>query len=124
MNRRLKGKGVAPTFLEQARLLRSTQTKAEIIFWAAVRNRQLAESKFRRQHQIGPYIVDFCCTEARLVVELDGGYHDTPEQIALDVIRDAALQDFGFRVLRFTNTEVEEDLDFVLTKLNEVLSAS
>ena len=73
-----------------------------------VRNRGLLGLKFRRQHRIGRYMVDFYCAELRLVVEVDGGYHQTPEQHARDVARTAALEARGIHVLRVRNSHVTE----------------
>jgi very-short-patch-repair endonuclease len=81
------------------RELRAEATKPEELVWAIVRNRRMENCKFRRQHSIGRWIVDFVCVEQRLVVELDGGYHDfTGED---DVNREAELERLGFQVLRF-----------------------
>jgi very-short-patch-repair endonuclease len=73
---------------ERARKLRTEATNSERIFWSRVRNNQLGV-RFRRQHPIGTYIVDFVCLEQRLVIEIDGSQHDEPEQKALDEVRTA-----------------------------------
>jgi very-short-patch-repair endonuclease len=97
--------------------LRRDQTDAERLFWFAVRNRRLDGVKFRRQTTIGPYIVDFLCIEAMLVVELDGGQH-SPEA---DAARTRFLEQRGYRVLRFWNNEVIENLEGVLLRVCEAL---
>jgi very-short-patch-repair endonuclease len=87
-------------------------TDAERHLWSHLRRRQIAEAKFPRQACIGRYIVDFVCFEKKLVIELDGGQH--AEQVEYDEQRTNWLTSQGFRVLRFWNHEVFEDLDAVL----------
>ena len=102
---------------ERARQLRHTQTGAEAQLWRALRNRQLGGLKFRRQVPIDRFIVDYCCVERRLVVEVDGTVHDVEEQAAYDVARTAALEMLGYRVIRFANRQVEGQLADVLTTI-------
>ena len=83
-----------------ARKLRREQTPAEEILWALVRGRKLLRLKFRRQQQLGPFIADFYCHEARLVVELDGGIHSEPEQVDRDRNREVFLEENRLKVLR------------------------
>ena len=92
--------------LARARELRHKQTPAEMIMWELLRNRHLMGMKFRRQHQIGDYIADFCCDEAKLVLELDGNIHGTVDKRRHDTPRDAYLRALGFTVLRLANTDV------------------
>jgi very-short-patch-repair endonuclease len=96
----------------RSRTLRRHGSDAEALLWRHLRGRQLADAKFRRQHPIGPYFADFCCVEARLVIELDGGQHAV--QVAGDARRTRYLAAEGFRVLRFWN-------DDVLLRTNDVL---
>ena len=86
------------------RALRKNATNAERLLWSRLRGRQLSGFKFRRQHQVGPYICDFVCLDASVVVELDGSQH--VEQMAYDSRRDAYLRSKGLRVLRFWNADV------------------
>jgi len=95
-----------------ARTLRKQQTDAEKLLWSQLRNRQLEGCKFRRQQPIGPYIADFLSLEPKLIIELDGGQHT--EQQDEDSKRTRYLQVLGYRVLRFWNQEVLNDLDAVL----------
>src|SRR5690606_5880726 len=88
---------------DRARELRATMTDSERRLWRCLRMRQLDGYRFRRQHPIGPYIVDFACLAARLVVEVDGGQHSDSMD---DRHRDAFLRARGFRVLRFWNHDV------------------
>jgi very-short-patch-repair endonuclease len=100
--------------VKRARELRQKQTPAEEVMWELVRNRQLAGLKFRRQHQIGPYIVDFFCDELKLVVELDGEIHSEEAQAKKDQKRTAYLESLGFSVLRFENDVFLNDPEFAL----------
>jgi len=86
-----------------------------------LRNRQLADLKFRRQHQIGNYIVDFFCAEHNLVVELDGNVHDSPDRRKIDAKRDAYLRSLGHTVVRFPNARVFEDTQRVLQEIIEAV---
>lgn len=95
-----------------ANTLRKNQTDAEKRLWHAVRNRQLSGFKFRRQQLIPPYVVDFVCLKQKLIVELDGGKH--AEQQGYDSERTLLLTAQGFKVLRFWNNEVFENLEGVL----------
>jgi len=103
------------------RRLRRDQTTAEQQLWSHLRDRQLAGYKFRRQVPLGAFIVDLACYDSRLVIELDGGQHSDAAQDAKDRARTAWLQSRGFRVLRFWNHEVQEDIDGVLTRILEAL---
>ena len=104
---------------EFARHLRRTMTDAEREIWHHLRNRAFMGHKFRRQHPIGPYIVDFACPERRLVVELDGGQHD----VSKDAGRTHHLQAIGFKVLRFWNNDVFRQQDTVLAMIFDALSS-
>ena len=90
---------------KRARELREHQTPAEEVMWGLLRNRQVANLKFRRQHQIGPYIVDFFCNDLKLVVELDGEVHSEEAQVKKDQKRQSYLESLGFEVLRFDNQQ-------------------
>jgi very-short-patch-repair endonuclease len=87
-----------------ARQLRSTATDAEIRLWSRLRRKQLNGFRFRRQHPIGAYIVDFFCPEAKLIVEVDGGQHNVEEE--KDEKRTSWLEERGYRVIRFWNNDV------------------
>jgi very-short-patch-repair endonuclease len=107
--------------MRRARQLRRDGTNVEQRLWFHLRDRQLGGIKFRRQEPIGPFIVDFCSLEAKLVVELDGGQH--AEHVARDAERTAALERRGYQVLRFWNSEVGENLDAVLERIAAVAAA-
>ncbi len=108
---------------DAARELRSTQTEAERKLWHALRNRQVLNLKFRRQHPIGNYIADFCCIEKGLIVELDGSQHE--ERATHDEQRTRWLNEHGFKVLRFWNGEVTPNPGGVIEKIKDhVLNTS
>lgn len=107
--------------VDEARELRKNQTKAEEIFWQLVRNRKFLNLKFRRQHQIGQYIVDFYCDEHKLVIEFDGEVHDTEKQKKHDSIRDKYLTSLGNCVLRFKNEELLNNPQSVLETISSTL---
>lgn len=86
--------------------LRNNATRAERALWNVLKGRQLQGRKFRRQHSVGRYVLDFYCPDERLAVELDGSVHDDPLRRAHDAARQAYLERMGIRVLRFQNREV------------------
>ncbi len=98
----------------RARSLRRDATAAERLLWRRLANRACGGHKFVRQEPIGPYFADFACRAAKLVVEIDGATHSTEEEIASDARRTACLEANGYRVIRFFNAEVYENLDGVL----------
>ncbi len=99
--------------------MRSDQTEAERLLWWAIRRRDLGV-RFRRQHPVGPYIVDFVCLSEKLIVEVDGEHHDE----ATDGSRDRELVRSGFRVLRFWNGDVFLELDLVLEEIVRAIEGS
>jgi len=120
-----KGKPTPPPLIrDRARELRRVSTDAERILWSRLRNGRLMEAKFRRQHPIGPYVADFFCLEAKLVVELDGGGHDEDDQRRLDQARTQYLESCGYKVLRFWNNEVSGNIKGVLDTIAGQLPAS
>lgn len=112
-----------PGHLDLKRRLRSDMTGPEKRLWSRLRSRQLQGSKFRRQHGIGPYIVDFYCPEQSLVIEIDGDSHADAEQIQKDQRRDRYLQSIGLRVVRYTNDYIMKNLDGVLEDLQKRVSS-
>jgi very-short-patch-repair endonuclease len=101
-----------PWFKQRSRELRDELTPAESILWAQLRGRRFSGLKFRRQHVIGSFIVDFYCAEVSLILEIDGETH--LGKAPLDEARQSWLQAQGYRVLRFWNTEVYDELEPVL----------
>ena len=118
---RVRG-GVRESPRDYARGLRRRQTDAERRLWARLRDRRLLGVRFARQVPIGPYIVDFCCREQRLIVELDGGQHAT--RADYDAGRTALLEGLGYRVLRFWDNEALRNTDGVLQRIAQALSSA
>ena len=105
--------------LARARTLRRQSSDAESVLWHHLRARRLLGYKFRRQVVIEPYIVDFVCLEASLIIEADGGQHS--ERLAYDVGRTVWLESMGYRVIRFWNHEILGDLQSVLEQIRAAL---
>ena len=110
--------------LTLTRELRQTSTDAESLLWDRLRNRQLLGFKFRRQHQIGKYVVDFYCDKASLVIECDGGIHSRTQSWHHDQNREAYMSALGLRTLRFTNEEVLNETERVLSEISDYLCAA
>ena len=102
-----------------ARRMRRNPTPSEERLWRRLRNHRLLGLKFRRQHAIDRFIVDFYCAEARLVVEVDGSVHKSLVQE--DAVRQDVLERRGLRVLRFTNSEIDDSLESVTKKIKETI---
>ncbi|HEX8041761.1 MAG TPA: endonuclease domain-containing protein [Chryseosolibacter sp.] len=116
-------KGAPPKHFYYSRENRKMNTEAEGILWGKLRDRNLLGYKFRRQHPIADFIADFYCHECKLIIELDGEYHNEMEQIQYDTGRTYELNEFKIKVVRFTNIEVLEHLDFVLGEIGTHLSS-
>jgi type I restriction enzyme M protein len=112
-----------PDLLQLARDLRKDQSEAEVVMWALLRGRRLANKKFRRQHPLGSYVLDFYCAECALAVELDGGQHNTESARRNDGHRTEFLASRGIRVLRFWNNEVLEETECVLDAIWNALQS-
>jgi len=112
----------SPAIRQRARELRRSPTSAETQLWQYLRNHRLERLKFRRQHPIGPFIADFYCAQHRLVVEIDGGIH-TGQKDA-DEARTRQFAAHGYRLLRFWNAQVEEDIQGVLNSILETCAES
>jgi very-short-patch-repair endonuclease len=104
-----------------ARGFRQRQTDAEKALWMKLRNRQLEGVKFRRQHPIGSYIVDFSSLERKLIIEIDGGQHNEGKIKEADEERTIRLKERGYRVMRFWNNEILTNLEGVLERIREAL---
>ena len=112
--------------LKYRRKLRNHGTAAEAVLWTYINKRQLKGRKFRRQHSIGNYIVDFYCPSEKLVIELDGPYHNQPNQAEYDAIRTAYLESVGLKVIRIENdalrVSIEQILNFIESHFKETTS--
>jgi very-short-patch-repair endonuclease len=104
---------------EFRRELRKTPTSSEALLWERLRGSQLAGRKFRRQHSVGVYILDFYCPAERLAVELDGSIHQTSESRIHDTERDQTLVQLQIKTIRFSNSEIENDVESVLDQIKE-----
>jgi very-short-patch-repair endonuclease len=108
--------------LSKARALRNNMTVAEKLLWEKLRNKQIEGLKFRRQHAIGQFIVDFYCHEIKLVIEVDGGYHLNEFQAEYDNDRTYELEKFGLKVLRFKNDEIINDINNVVQNIESFVT--
>ncbi len=105
-----------------ARTLRKNSTPQELKLWNILRNSQVNHRKFKRQYPIGNYIVDFVCREKWLIIEIDGGQHNTPQNIEYDYKRTQYLESKGYKVLRFWNTDIDNNIEGVYDTILEVLN--
>ncbi|MGE0259546.1 MAG: endonuclease domain-containing protein [Alphaproteobacteria bacterium] len=105
----------------RARALRRRSTRAELLLWRHLRDRQLAGFKFVRQEPIGPYFADFVCRDLRLVIEVDGGQH---ADSATDGERDAMMRNLGYRTIRVWNNDVLNNIEGVLEMLKSELETA
>ena len=118
MNKKSRVRGTTPEIEQAARKLRNNLTPAEVRLWSALRNKQLEGLRFRCQHPIGNFILDFYCPACKLVVEVDGEIH--VHKIDYDNERTAKLTQYGYKVLRFSNKQVTNDLPTVLAEIKRV----
>jgi very-short-patch-repair endonuclease len=107
---------IYPPLLQLAREMRHPQTPAEATLWRAIHNRALGY-KFRRQHPIDHFIVDFYCAQARLCIEVDGPSHFEPAQEEYDAARTTFLEELGYKVIRFTNDDVRYNIHAVVDEI-------
>ena len=105
---------------EKSRQLRKNMTSQERKLWSIIRNRQFFGYRFRRQFPIGHYIVDFVSREKKIIIEIDGGQHNERQNIEYDKIRTGYLKSEGYRVIRFWNNEIDNNIDGVYEKLKEI----
>ncbi|QQO19630.1 endonuclease domain-containing protein [Bradyrhizobium diazoefficiens] len=100
-----------------AKKLRAKTTPHERMLWRALKDLPMDGSHFRRQAPIGPYVVDFFCPAKRLIIELDGGHHNEDDTAKRDIYRQRWLENEGYRVIRFWNSEIANDLTAVLERI-------
>ncbi len=105
-----------------ARVLRTNSTIQEERMWNLLKNHQFHGLKFKRQQPIGNYIVDFICKEAKIIIEIDGGQHNKDNNIENDKIRTEYLESKGYKVLRFWNNEIYENIEGVLKRLESEIN--
>ena len=109
------------TIKQNAKDNRSMMTDAERYLWNYIKNEQIGV-RFRRQHIIGEYIVDFICLKQKLIIEVDGGYHNNPTQQQKDRIRQNWLESMGYKVLRFNNNDIFHQIESVITIIKQNIS--
>ena len=105
-----------------ARNLRKNATIQERRLWNLLKNRQFCNLKFKRQQPVGDYIVDFICKEAKIIIEIDGGQHNEPKNIEYYKTRTEFLNSLGYKVIRFWDNEIYENIDGVLLRLNQEIN--
>mgnify|MGYP004455286081 FL=1 len=103
-----------------ARYLRKNQTEQERKLWNLIKNKQFYNYKFLRQYVIGKYIVDFICREKKIIIEIDGGQHNENSTIDYDKERSIYLNSIGYTVIRFWNNEIDNNIEGVYSKLEQV----
>ena len=113
--------GAGPELLRVAAGLRRSMTPAEKVLWERLRRKQLKGYRFRRQHPLYRFVVDFFCYEALLIIEVDGSVHQNPYQKDRDIERTKMLEQFNLTELRFTNDQIINDIDSVLAQIERYL---
>ena len=106
--------------IDRRKKLRKNPTREEETLWWYLKDKRLG-IKFRRQHSVGGYILDFYCAEKKLVIEIDGAIHNSKENKEYDDIRDKFFRELDYEVLRFSNTEIENDVKMVIEKIKSKL---
>jgi very-short-patch-repair endonuclease len=105
---------------ETRKKFRRNATSAEAVLWKRLKNKQIKRLKFRRQHSVGKFILDFYCAEKKLAIELDGEYHAIPGKETSDSKRDIFLKSFGIEILRFENKIVFENPELIIEEITKV----
>ncbi len=113
--------GASPEIFKRASELRKNMTGAEKVLWEELRRKQILGKRFRRQHPIDKYIVDFFCHDAKLVIEVDGSIHNLQEQKESDTGRSEELEQLGLTVIRFTNEQVLNNPNSVKENIKQVI---
>lgn len=113
--------GAPQILFDFAKQLRDRPTEAEDFLWKQLSNKKILDFRFKRQQPILYFIADFYCHQAKLVVEVDGGYHQVPAQYEYDCNRDSELEELGIKVIRFRNEQVLFEIDATLQKIEEEL---
>jgi very-short-patch-repair endonuclease len=116
--------GASRNTFEKAHELRNNMTDAEKVIWKELKNRRVFKTKFRRQHPIDIFIGDFYCHEFKLAIEIDGEIHLDKEIAEYDDGRTHDLEELGIKILRFTNNQVFNDINYVLKEISDTLNFS
>ena len=109
-----------PLIFERAKQLRSNMTPAEQIVWECLRGKKILGLRFRPQHPLDLFIADFYCHPLKLVIEIDGGIHKSKDQKEYDIGREAELERWEIKIVRFTNEEVESDIELIIRKIEQI----
>ncbi len=109
-----------PHIFEKAKMLRKNMTASEQILWEELKGKKMLGLRFRPQHPIDIFIVDFYCHPIKLVIEIDGGYHQSTEQAEYDIGREGELEYWGIKIMRFTNEEIANQLSNVTGEIEKV----
>ena len=114
--------GATPIIFERANVLRNNMTEAEKILWGKLNRKQIPGWRFKAQHPIAQFIVDFYCHKVKLVIEIDGSIHEENEIKERDENRTVELEKLGLKVIRFTNNEILNDIETVINKIKKYLN--
>ena len=109
-----------PHIFEKAKIMRQNMTKAEEILWEQLRGKKLLGLRFRPQHPIDIFIADFYCHPLKLVIEVDGGVHKSKEQQDYDIGREGELENWGIKVVRFTNEKIRNNITQVIDYIRSI----
>ena len=109
-----------PHIFEKAKMLRKNMTEAEEILWGQLRGKKLLGLRFRPQHPVDIFIADFYCHPLKLVIEVDGGIHKSKEQREYDIGREGELENWGIKVIRFTNDEIKNDINKIVKEIKQI----
>lgn len=115
--------GASASIFETARLLRIKMTKPEKVLWKVLSEKKVKGFRFKSQHPIAGFIVDFYCHKAKLVIEVDGSIHNAFEQANYDEVRTYELEKLGLHVIRFSNGQVQNNIEHVIIELEKALEA-
>ncbi len=121
MKRRNMHLDAPPIIFKYAKKLRANETDAERFLWWFLSSKQMEGVKFRRQHPLKQYAIDFYSDDLRLGIEVDGKYHESEEQKIKDAKREAVLERYGITLLRFTNEQVLQNIQFVLDEIRRII---
>jgi very-short-patch-repair endonuclease len=108
-----------PHIFEKAKALRNNMTNAELILWEKLKGKKVLGLRFRPQHPVDIFIADFYCHPIKLIIEVDGGIHKSREQKEYDLGREEELENWGIKVIRFTNNEIENDINKVIKEIEQ-----
>jgi len=116
-------RGATPEVRQVAKGMRRSPTPAEAALWELLRSKRIDNLRFRRQHPLGPFVLDFCCTAIRLVIEVDLAVHLGAEQQARDEARTEQLAAYGYQVLRFSNDDVLKQPEVVAARIRNIIES-